>query len=104
MPAESGEPEPGLLNRGFFIPVYSQISADKRPDQPGPDRALMIGPVTGSHIARVPADKPRVVRRETPQAHGREQLSLDDFQYFPGPISVEHCVAKTDGEDLVRPD
>src|SRR5262245_45165989 len=104
MPPEFVEPASGLRARGFLIPIYLQISADERPDQPGPDRALMICQITAAHIAFASAYVPWIARRQAAQTRGRDQLALNNFNHPPGSLGVEHHVMQADCENLIRTD
>src|SRR4029077_16505710 len=78
-----------------------QPSVDEWPDQPGPNRTLMISAVARSEIATVNWFIIWIVGREGAQANWRDQFFLDDFQDGFPMFSVEDGMIERDREQLI---
>ena len=90
--------------RPLFVRMKFQPGIDKRPDQPGPDRSLMIGGVARLQVAMVILFVIGIVRRKRAQPDRREQLAFDDLEHALPAFALQHRMIERDGEDLVRPD
>src|SRR5947209_19121277 len=76
---------------------------NERADEPGPDRALVVGGVARLQVAVVGRLELRVVGRERAQADGRQELLPRDFEHRLPALAFEHRVFERDGEELVGP-
>src|SRR5215470_16515638 len=93
---------PSLLFRFCSIAVDVKPGFDERPNEPGPDRALMIGAVALAHAAFVMWNVSRLAGRERAQAERRPEARLDSGDDFRGPLAVEESDRQAaDGKDLI---
>src|SRR5262249_34242178 len=78
---------------------------DERPDQPGPDGALMVRAVALTDAAPVVRRVARLARSERAEPERRHQPRLDGVDDTPGTLAVEDLDGQTaHGEDLIGPD
>src|SRR5207248_723778 len=77
---------------------------DERPQQPRPDRALMISRVARVCVAFITRAIALRLRRERAQSVGREQFALDRLDCAPRTLTSNKRMRQTDGENLIRPD
>src|SRR5262245_66681288 len=71
--------------------------------EPGPDSALVIGCVASAQVAIVACLVLRLVRRQRPQAHRREQTLLYDREHRLPARWCEDGMAQGDSQDLIGP-
>src|SRR5262249_23677218 len=81
----------------------SQPGIDERPNQPGPDRTLMVRRVARTSIAVVTRLEFRVSRRERTKAHRRQQPISHRFDNWLPAFRRQHRVWQGNGENLIRP-
>src|ERR1043165_4664247 len=79
----------------------SEPGVNERADEPGPDRALMIGRVARLQVAVVGRLELRVFGRERAQADGRQKLRARDFEHRLPARLVEHGMFEREREELV---
>ena len=94
--------EEGVRGR-FVVCFYFAPRIDERPDEPGPDCALMISGVARAQITVVGRLVIRVLRRKRTQAKRREQFALHDIHDGGPSRRREHGMIERDGEDLIGP-
>src|SRR5262245_22502114 len=85
-------------------PVDFQIRRHERPNQPGPNSALMIRAITAEWVSFVTAAVLTVRRSKATQAVWRQQLALDRGDYSLRLFARKHAVVQADSENLVGPD
>lgn len=71
----------GLLSGSRFSPMHLDPGRDKRTEEKGPDRPLMISPVSFHHAAVVVASIPEIANREGAEAEGREKFGFNDTEH-----------------------
>ena len=71
--------------------------------EPGPDSALVIGPVAGAQVTVVACFVLGMARRQRPQAHRREQALLYDLEHWLPARWCKDGMAQGDGQDLIGP-
>ena len=71
------ELHPRFLFQSLGVAMHSNPRLDKRSNQPGPDRTLMIRAIALRHAAFVMRLEIRLTWRERPQAERRQQLCFD---------------------------
>ena len=59
--------------------MHFQVRIQKRPEQPGPDRAVVIGRIAIALRAAIAAVIFGIARGQRPQPDGREQFAPDGF-------------------------
>src|SRR4051812_45556142 len=76
---------------------------DERPDQPRPDRSLVVGAIARPQVAGIKRFVIRMFRRERTKTDRRDQLLFRDIDHrFPA-RRFEHRMVERDREQLVRP-
>ena len=70
-----GKRSRNFARSAFVVRMNFQPGIDKRPDQPGPDRALMISAIARAQVAGVNRFVFRIVRRKRTQSDRREQFA-----------------------------
>ena len=87
----------------FSCGMHFQPRIDERSDEPRPDRALVIGAVSGAKVAAVDRFVIRMVRRERTKPDRGKQFALGDVDHrFPARL-VQHRMVERDRKQLVRP-
>ena len=83
--------------------MHFQPRVDERPDQPCPDRALMISAIARTKVSAVDRLIIGMFRRKRTKPDRREQFALGDVDHrFPTRF-IQHRVIERDREELVRP-
>ena len=77
MTRENVKPLPNLILNLLSVTVHFEIRVDKRPEQPCPDRSLVIRAVSRNRITFVVSTIPGVRRGQTPETVRRKQVSFD---------------------------
>src|SRR5262245_57679224 len=82
--------------------IYSEPGVDERPDQPGPDRPLVISRVARAQVAVVRRPVIGMAWRERAQADRRQQPIGDHVEHgFPF-VFVEDRILQRERQQLVR--
>src|SRR3989442_4541446 len=76
---------------------------DERPQQPAPDRALVIGHVAASLIPDVLSYVGRMVLSQAAQPVRRQEVTGTDIHDDPLPVRAEGTGRQRHHEDLIRP-
>src|SRR2546423_11571673 len=86
---------------GTIMRMDFEPRVNKRTDEPGPDRALMIRAVAGAQIAGVNRLVIGTIRGKRAQTDRRHQFLLYDLQNRFPMFCIEHRMIERDGEQLV---
>src|SRR5207302_9092895 len=92
-----------FARRRPIVRMNFEPSVDEWPDQPGPNRSLMIGAIARTQIARINWFVIGTVWRKCPQADRRNQFLLDNFHNRFPMSCIKHGMIERDGEQLVGP-
>ncbi len=99
------EAGPGLRLRCRRMAAHAQPRLDEWPDQPGPDRALVIGRIAFLWAAAVSRDVIGVLARQRTQAERRQQFRLDQIDNTARSRAIQHRIGQAaNRKDLVRAD
>ena len=98
------EPESSFAASGGRVPSRTEPRFDEGTDQPRPDGALVIDPISSRRPALIPCAVSGFSGSEGPESQGRQQASLDFVDDPPRAFSLHERDRKAaDREDLVRP-
>ena len=88
---------------GAVLRIYFEPGVDERPNEPGPDGALVVGRIARTQVAEVFRFIIRMAGRQCAQSQGSQQFFARDPQHgFPS-ILLEDRVLEGDCEKLIRP-
>src|SRR5260370_398556 len=88
---------------GPVVRMNFQPGVDKRTDQPGPNRALMVRAVARTQIAAVNWFVIWIVGRKRAQTDRCDQFFFHDVKHRTPMFWIERRMIERDGEQLVRP-
>src|SRR5258708_2023825 len=83
--------------------VHLLIRREKRPDQPGPNRSLMIGGVAFAGAALVMGHIPAVSRIQRAESEGGQQTFFDRRDNSGGPVRRDAFKRQADSKYLIGP-
>src|SRR5437868_3773107 len=92
-----------LTRRRAIVRMNFQPRVDEWPDQPGPNRALVICAVARTQIARINWFVIGTVWRKCPQADRRNQFLFDNFDNRFPVFCIKYRMIERNGEELIRP-
>src|SRR5215469_7180791 len=92
----------GLFTSGVTRTIELYIRADKRSDEPGPNRALVVSAVTARAITGIAGAILRIAGGKTAEPVRREQMLLHRSNNLLCAIRGQHRMRQADGKDLIR--
>ncbi len=95
------KPREKFTRRGSIVRMDFQPRVDERPDQPRPNRALMVGAIARAQIASVNRFVFRIVWRERAQTERREQFFFHNVDDRLPTFRIEDRMVNRDGQQLI---
>src|SRR5262245_29017039 len=92
-----------LVGVGLLIGTDLEPGIDVRTDEPGPNRSLMVGGVTGPEIAVILGLVIRVTRSQGAQPIGRQQLVANRAKDGWPAIAIQYRIVERNREKLIGP-
>src|SRR4029077_14333954 len=88
---------------GSIVRMNFQPRIDERPDQPGPNRALVIRTLSGTKVTAINRFVIWIVWRKRAQTDRREQFFLRNFENRFPMFCVENRMIEREGDQLIWP-